>query len=480
MSENKMNTTSSTPRIPKMWEALLPMLFLVAMLVIGIFTVDEVHFPMFLGVIGSAIMAMYLGHKWEAIEKMMFAGINKAMQSIIILLIVGILIGIWINAGVVPTMIYYGLKILKPQIFFLAALLICSITALATGTSWGTVGTMGVALMGIGMGLNLNPGMIAGAVISGSYFGDKMSPLSDTTNLAPAMAGTDVMSHIKAMMLPTGIVYGICIIFYTVLGFVQFKGGNADMSQVQVFSDVIAEQFKINPLLLLPPLIVIVAVALKVPAIPGITLGIITGAILGLIIQPAHDFGSILVCAYGGFTCETGVAEIDDLLSSGGLTGMFYSVSMTIIAMMFGGIMEGTKILEVIVNKIKTLAKGPAGLVALTECTCILSNATMPEQYISIVVPGSMYANEYKNMGLHPTVLSQSLEGSGTVTSALIPWNTCGMFLLSTLGIGVSQYGIWAVFNWLMPIVTVICAFTGIILKDLDNKPYRKRNKANN
>ncbi len=466
-----MSKQEKTPRMPKVWEALIPMLFLVAMLVIGIFTVDEVHMPMFMGAAGASFMAMYLGYKWSDIEKMMMTGINKALQSVLILLIVGILIGVWINAGIVPAMIYYGLQILKPAIFFVATLLIVSITSLATGTSWGAMGTVGVALMGIGIGLGLNPGMIAGAIISGAYFGDKMSPLSDTTNLAPAMAGTDVMSHVKAMIKPTAVTYGVALIFYAILGFILFKGGDADISQVQVFSDAIASQFTINPLLLIPPIIVIVAVACKMPAIPGITLGIISGIIFGLIFQK-NDFGSYMVCAYSGFTSASGVAEIDDLLTSGGLTGMFYSVSMTIIAMMFGGIMEGTHMLEVMVNKLKSLAKGPVGLVTLTEATCLVSNATMPEQYVSIVVPGSMYSAEYAKMELHPTVLSSALEGCGTVSSALIPWNTCGMFILSTLGVTVSQYGIWAVFNWLMPIVTIIFACGGWSLKDLDGKPY--------
>ncbi len=263
-----------TPRMPKLWEALLTMAFLVAMLALGIvkYGVDP-HVPMFIGTLGAAMMALYLGYKWEAIEKAMMDGIYKALQSVCILIIVGILIGVWINAGVVPTMIYYGLKVLKPAIFFIAAVLICSITSLATGTSWGTMGTMGVALMGIGFGLGMNPGMTAGAVLSGAYFGDKMSPLSDTTNLAPAMAGTDVMTHVKGMILPTGITYGITLVAFGILGAMQYHGGDADMSRVTEFSGALESVFTINPLLLLPPVIVIVAVAMKMPAIPGITLG---------------------------------------------------------------------------------------------------------------------------------------------------------------------------------------------------------------
>ena len=254
MSEAKK---SREPRMPKVWEALITLVALVAILAVGIVIYGaDVHVPMFVGVCVAAIMALYLGHKWEDIEKMMMDGIYKALQSICILIIVGILIGVWVNAGVVPTMIYYGLQLMHPTIFFIATLLICSITSLATGTSWGTMGTMGVALMGIGFGLGMNPGMTAGAILSGAYFGDKMSPLSDTTNLAPAMAGTDVMSHVKAMMLPTAITYVICIIFFGVLGVTQYHGGDADMSRVTEFANALniahGGVFHINPILLLP------------------------------------------------------------------------------------------------------------------------------------------------------------------------------------------------------------------------------------
>ncbi len=473
--ENK----AKEPRMPRLWEALLTMLFLVAMLAIGIivYGVDP-HVPMFIGVIGAALMALYLGYKWEDIEKSMMDGIYKALQSIIILTIIGILIGVWIDAGVVPSMIYYGLKVLKPSIFFIAALLICSVTSLATGTSWGTMGTMGVALMGIGMGLGMNPGMTAGAVISGAYFGDKMSPLSDTTNLAPAMAGTDVMTHVKFMILPTSLVYAVCLVVYGIFGFTQYHGGEADLSQVEVLSNALSGLFNVNPILLLPPVIVIVAVACKIPAIPGITLGILSGALCGLILQPDCTLGTLFSCGMGGYECNTGVESIDNLLSTGGLMKMMFSVSMTIIAMMFGGIMEYTHQLEVIVNKLKALAKTPATLVTLTEATCVISNATMPEQYISIVVPGRMYAEEYRKMGLHPKTLSNALEGAGTVTSALIPWNTCGVFIVSTLGISTAQYAPYAVFNWLMPIVVIAMAFMGLTVADADGVRLAKKKSA--
>lgn len=479
--------------MPKLWEALITLAILIAVLAVGIivFEVDP-HVPMFVGVCAAALMALYLGYSWEEIEKSMMDGIYKALQSCCILIIVGILIGVWIDAGVVPSMVYYGLKILHPAIFFIAVVLICSITSLATGTSWGTMGTMGVAFMGIGFGLGMDPGMTAGAILSGAYFGDKMSPLSDTTNLAPAMAGTDVMSHVKAMLLPTAVTYGITLVAFGVLGAMQYHGGDADMSRVTEFSMALnaAEGgvFHINPLLLLPPVIVIVAVAMKVPAIPGITLGIFAGAILGLIFQPNCNLGSLFDFGINGYSFsdealaffETSLTEetaytMTRLLESGGILNMMFSVSMTIIAMMFGGIMEYTHQLEVVVNQLKKLAKGPAGLVALTEVTCVISNATMPEQYISIVVPGRMYAEEYRKMGLHPTVLSSALEGAGTVTSALIPWNTCGVFISDTLDIEVVKYGPWALFNWMMPIINVLFAALGLTLKDMDGKPFRKK-----
>lgn len=473
-----MEKTEKEVRMPKVWEAVIVLAILIAALAIGIivYGVDP-HVPMLLGVAAAAIMAKILGYKWEQIEHFMIKGISKAMQSIIILVIIGVLIGVWLNAGVVPSMIYYGLKILKPQIFFIATVLICSITALATGTSWGTMGTMGVALMGIGFGLGLNPAITAGAILSGAYFGDKMSPLSDTTNLAPAMAGTDIMSHIKFMLLPTGIVYAITLVFFGIIGFVKAGDGVADVSKVIELQASLKELFTINPVLLLPPLVVIVAVALKVPAIPGITLGILSGVIVGLIFQPSCTLGSFFECGMNGFSCETGIYEIDRLLNTGGLMNMTFSISMTIIAMMFGGIMEETHQLEVIVEKLKKIVKSPAGLVTLTEVTSIVSNATMPEQYISLVVPGRMYSEEYKKMGLSPTTLSNALESSGTVTSALIPWNTCGVFITSTLGISAMQYAPWAVFNWLMPIVCIVLAFCGVTVADKDGVLLCKKKK---
>lgn len=459
------------PRTPKVYHALITFGILIVVMAVSIIVYGvDVHVPMFIGVILAALMALYLGYDWGFIEKAMMDGIYNALQAAIILMIVGILIGVWVVGGVVPAMIYYGLKLLSPSIFLIAALLICSITSLATGTSWGTMGTMGLALMGIAAGLGIPAPMAAGAIISGAYFGDKMSPLSDTTNLAPAMAGTDVMTHVKFMLLPTGVVYTICIIAYGLMGISYANSGNtADMSAVQEMSDALYSNFTINPILLLPPIIVIGAVAMKVPAIPGITLGIIAGAIIGMIFQGDNaSFGIMLQAGKSGYVSETGVAAIDELLTTGGIDNMMSSVSLTIIAMMFGGIMEQTRQLDVLVSKIVRIAKTPATLVTTTELTCLLSNATMPEQYISIVVPGRMYAETYREMGLHPKTLSNALEGSGTVTSALVPWNTCGVFIAATLGISAFEYIPYAIFNYMMPIMVIAMAFIGLTIADKD------------
>lgn len=468
--------TNKEPRMPKIWEAVFTLVFLIVVLTIGIavFGADP-HVPMFVGTILAGLMMLRFGYSWESVETAMKDGVYRVLQALMILIITGILIGVWLDAGVVPAMIYYGLKVLHPAIFLIAALIISSITSLATGTSWGTVGTVGIAMLGIGLGLGINPGMTAGAVASGAYFGDKMSPLSDTTSLAPAMAGTDVMSHIRFMIPSTVVVYLISIVFYGILGAMQYQGGDADMSQVDLLTGTLGEIFNINPLLLLPPIVVIVAVACKVPAIPGLVLGILSGSLIGMIMQPECTLGSLFICGMKGFVSNTGISEIDTLLTRGGLTGMMYSVSMCTIAMMFGGIMETSHMMEVIVNKLKPLAKTPASLVALTEVTCILANFTMSAQYIAIIVPGRMYSEEYKEMELSPTTLSNALESSASVTSGLIPWNTCGAFMVTTLGMGALEFAPWSIFCWLMPIASIIMAYMGLTIADQNGMRLSKK-----
>lgn len=461
---------NKTARKPHLWEALLSFGFLIIVMGVSIIKYESApHIPMLIGTLFAVLIALKIGYDWKEIEKSMFDGIYQALQAVIILAIIGVLIGTWLLSGVVPSMIYYGLAILKPSIFLFATVLICSVTSLATGTSWGTAGTIGIALMGIASGLGILAPIAAGAIISGAYFGDKMSPLSDTTNLAPAVSGTDVFTHVKGMIPSTVTSYGITLVIFLIMGF-QFAGTSTDVSSINAIRDGIAANFNISPLLLLPPFAVILAMAFKIPAIPGITIGIILGGALGGIMQGA-DLGSFLSAAFDGYKSETGIAMIDELLSAGGLMGMMESISLTIIAMMFGGIMEKTGQLEVIVNAILLRIKSTGGLIAATVLTCLGSNVAMPEQYIAIVVPGRMYSKAYRDRGLHPKLLSNALEGSGTVTSALIPWNTCGAFLYSVLGVSALQYARFAFFNYLTPIVVIVFGFLGLFAYKIKDDP---------
>ncbi len=459
-------------RKPHIYEAVITFLFLIVIMAVAIAVFEmNPHIPMLIGAAFAAFMALRLGYSWEDIEQGMSHGITQALQSVIILAIIGVLIGVWLLAGVVPTMIYYGLNIISPAIFLVATLIICSITSLATGTSWGAAGTIGIALMGVAQGLGIPAPITAGAIICGAYFGDKMSPLSDTTNLAPAMAGTDVFTHVKFMLRSNVITYVITIIFFLVLGF-RYGGAGADLSAIEEIQAGLKASFNISPILLLPPIVVIVLVAKKMPAIPGIFIGAILGMVFAPIFQGA-SFGDILSASYSGYVSETGIETIDNLLTAGGLEGMMYSISLTIIAMMFGGIMEKTGQLEVIVNALLSRIKSVGGLITLTASTCLMSNITMPEQYISIVVPGRMYAKAYKDKGLHPKTLSNVLESAGTLTSPLVPWNTCGAFMYSVLGVSALSYGKWAIMNYLTPILVIILGFLNskLVISKIEDEP---------
>lgn len=455
MKQKNINKYEKEVRKANFAEALFTFASLTIIMFISIIKYEESpHIPMLIGVLIASLVALKIGYTWKFIENSMIKGISQAMQSIIILAIIGVLIGVWILAGVVPTMIYYGLMILKPSIFLVATVLITSITSLATGTSWGTAGTMGIALMGIASGLGIPAPVTAGAVLSGAYFGDKMSPLSDTTNLAPAMAGTDVFTHIKSMAKPTLIAYGLTLLIFGFLS-AKYRGASADLSNVNIIAKGLKETFTISPVLLLAPLVVIISIAKKLPAVPGIALGIIIAAILGPIYQ-GINFGDILSAGLNGYVSNTGLEVVDQLLTTGGLNNMMSSISLTIIAMMFGGIAEETGILEAIVKKFLHRVQSVVGLVISTILTCVFTNASMPEQYISIVVPGRMFKNEYKERNLDPTLLSSTLESGGTVTSAMIPWNTCGTYMTTVLGVSTVHYLPFLFFNLLMPLVQVI------------------------
>lgn len=454
-------------------EVLFVLLFLIVSLMATIMLFGgDPHMPILVTAGVASIIAIRAGYKWDDIQDGIIDGIKMSMQAILILMIVGMLIGVWILAGVVPTMIYYGLKILSPGIFLVATCLICSIVSLATGSSWTTAGTVGVALMGVGMGLGMPLPMVAGAIISGAYFGDKMSPLSDTTNLAPAMAGSDLFDHVKHMIYTTGPSLIIALILYGILG-ARYAGKELDVAQINQLLDGLAGQFAINPLLFIPPIIVILMVVFKVPAIPGLIGGVVLGGIFAVIFQGA-GMSAIIEASHYGFVSETGIVEIDDLLSRGGLDSMMWTVSLIMIAMSFGGVLERTGMLNALLEKVLRVVNSTGSLVLATVLSCFFINLTSGDQYMSLVVPGRMFKNAYAERGLHPKNLSRVLEDAGTLSSPLIPWNTCGAFMLSTLAVHPFAYLPYAFLNLLNPIVSVFYGYTGLTMEKLPEEEAKK------
>ena len=421
----------------------------------------------------AAVVAMVIGQKWNKLFDGVVSSVESALPALIILLMIGALAGTWLISGVVPAMIYYGLEILNPTIFLFATCIICSIVSLATGSSWTTVATVGVALMGIGRILGFNDGMIAGAIISGAYFGDKMSPLSDTTNLAPAMAGTDLFTHIKHMMWTTFPSITIAALIFLVLGFTS--GSGTDVEGVESLQAAIASKFNISLGLFLVPIAMIGLIVKKVPAAPALFIGALIGGITAIAFQSqiieslASDGVSYAQAAYmviiDAMTTDIAIVSgndvADELLGSGGMAGMLNTIFLIICAMIFGGIMEASGMLERIAQTILRSAKSTGSLIASTAGTCIVFNVTASDQYLAIVVPGRMFAKEYERRGLAGENLSRTLEDSGTVTSALVPWNTCGAYHAGVLGVATGTYLPFAFFNIISPIMTIFYGYMG-------------------
>lgn len=446
--------------------AIIPLLVMITIMAITIVVLEQgPHIPLIIGTTTAALVAWFAGFKWKEIEEAMYKGIRLALPAVVIIMLVGLTIGAWIGGGVVATMIYYGLKMITPSLFLLSIAVICAIVSLAIGSSWSTMGTIGVAGMGIGMSMGIPAPMIAGAIISGAYFGDKMSPLSDTTNLASGLTNTNLFVHIRHMLYTTIPGFVIALLVYAYLGR-NFGKNGVDTAEIEKTIGVLQDSFVVSPFLLIVPLLVIVLVARKVPAIPALIVGIILGVGAQVFIQ-GDSFADAVSALQSGYVIETGNTMVDDLFSRGGLDSMMYTVSMTIVAMTFGGILEHTGMLSAIVNQILKVTKTAKGLVASTVVSCFATNASCSEQYISVVVPSRMYANAYKEKGLHSKNLSRALEDGGTLTSVFIPWNTCGVFILGTLGVHAFEYAPYAVLNFVVPVISIIYAFTGFTIEKL-------------
>lgn len=462
---------------PTLLMALFPIVILIALLAINVIifesgaTEGPNQIALLLGAAVAGIISWRLNNTWEEIEFNMVKSISSAMGAMMILLVIGALSGTWLLSGIVPAMIYYGLKILNPTIFLFAAVLVCAIVSLATGSSWSTVATVGIALLGIGKALNIHEGVIAGAIISGAYFGDKMSPLSDTTNLAPAMAGTDLFTHVRYMMFTTIPTLVITLLIFLVWGFTLDTAAVANDSGVVLAA--IEKTFNLNPILFIVPALVLFMIVRKVPAIPALLVGALLGGVFAIIFQPEivrqisgvadnsikSGFIGVMKAMSMSINIQTDNEMINELLTSRGMAGMLNTIWLILCAMIFGGVMESAGLLKRIVEEIIKLANSTGSLVGSTAVTCVFFNLTAGDQYMAIAVPGRMFADIYKKRGYKPELLSRTLEDAGTVTSVLIPWNTCGATQSRVLGVATMTYAPYAFFCIISPIMTVLQAY---------------------
>ncbi|WP_417290158.1 Na+/H+ antiporter NhaC [Corallibacter sp.] len=470
------------------WEALIPVFALVVMLFYNVFFVfgDDAlsgsnQFILLLGAAVAAIVGFFNKVSYEQMMNEIAENVKSTTGAILILLMVGSLAGTWLISGIIPSMIYYGLQILNPTIFLPACVIICAIISIATGSSWTTSATVGIALIGIGDTLGISLGMTAGAVLSGAYFGDKMSPLSDTTNLAPAMAGANLFDHIKYMSFTTVPTIIVTLIVFIIIGLNIDTHGTPDISDKLT---AIGTAFNISPWLFIVPVLVIFMIIKKTSPLIALLVGTLLGGITAIIAQPeiviniAEANSLTFESAYKGvmkaMTVDTAVettsAELNDLFSAGGMSGMLGTIWLIICAMVFGGVMDAIGALSRISAALLSLATTTFGLFASTVASCLALNATASDQYLALVVPGKMFKKAYEDKGLAPENLSRTLEDSGTVTSVLIPWNTCGAYQSGVLGVPVVDYFFFAIFNWLSPFMTLLFAAFSIKIKQLTSK----------
>jgi len=470
-------------------QALIPLIILIFLLAFNVYlysddaTSGPNQFALILGGVCAALVGFYNKVPYDKMMETVADNLKSVSTAVFILLMVGALAGTWLVSGIIPTMVYYGLQILNPTFFLVAAVIITSIISLATGSSWTTTATIGIALMGIGKALSIPDGMIAGAVLSGAYFGDKMSPLSDTTNLAPAVAGTDVFTHVKYMMYTTVPTMTITLIIFLFLGFKH--SGNVIHNNTALLHSI-TTTFHITPILFIVPLVVIILIIKKAKPLTALFIGVVLAGIFAIIFQPeivaklanakTLNFDSAYKGIMNAMTNSTyipsgnEVLDKNKLFSAGGMSGMLSTIWLIMCAMFFGGIMQAIGALQKISDTLLSYAKSTFGLFASTTFTCIFFNATASDQYLAIVVPGKMYQKSFEDKGLAPENLSRTLEDSGTVTSILFPWNTGGAYQSKTLGVGTLEYAGYAFFNLISPVMTLIFAYFNIKIRKLIKK----------
>lgn len=470
-----------------LWEALLPIFLLVGILAFNVYIYDDSatagpnQFALILGAAIAAIVGFRNKVSYAAMMEEIAKNVKSTSSAVLILLMVGALSGTWLLSGVIPTMIYYGLQILHPSIFLPACVVICSVISIATGSSWTTSATVGIALIGIGSTLGMPLGMVAGAVVSGAYFGDKLSPLSDTTNLAPAMAGTDLFTHIRYMTITTVPTMILTLVLFVFLGLAKDTAGTSDNTAIL---QAITGAFTISPLLFIVPAVVILLIVKKTEPLVALLIGTLLGGLFALIFQPeivAKIGGDTQLNLFSGYkgimnsittstNVETSSEVLNKLFSAKGMSGMLSTIWLIICAMVFGGVMEAIGALTRITDSLLKLFHTVFGLFASTVASCLALNLTASDQYLAIVVPGKMFAKAYADKGLAPENLSRTLEDSGTVTSVLVPWNTCGAYQAGVLGVSTWSYLPYAFFNIISPFMTLLFAAFNIKIKQLTTK----------
>ena len=442
---------------PTFFLAVLPILAMILLLGIGYAVLGlSAEVLMLVSAAVAAVIAVYLGYTWDDIMDSIVGKLSKTMPAIFILIIVGFLIGTWMIGGTIPMMVYYGLKIINPSFLVVTAFLVTAIVSICTGTSWGSAGTIGVALMGIASGLGAPLPIVAGAVVSGAYFGDKMSPLSDTTNLAPSVSGADIFDHIRCMMGTTVPTYLVCVVIYGIMGFL-LPGTSGTEASVSEISGALQSAFTIHPLLLIPPVLVILMVVFRVPALPGLLAAAALGLLCGGLVQ-GHDISSLLGVIMDGYTGSTGVAAADTLLNRGGILGMMKTIALMLIALSFAGIFERTGMAHALAEKVLSRVHTEKGLMIATVLTAWAILLGTGQQYVAIIMTGRLFRPEYEARDLQPCYLSRSLEDSGTVFGGIVPYSTGAGFTESTLGVSAWQYGPFTFFGWINPLIAIALA----------------------
>lgn len=448
-------------RKPKIWEALIPIVGMAIIIVYSMIVLKvDPHIPIVLSTILAAAMALKVGCSWAEIRLGMIESIYRAVEALVIVMTVGMLIGSWVLSGSVPAMIYYGLELISPKYFLPTGCILCAIVSVATGSAWTSGGTIGVALMGIGTGLGINPALTAGMVVSGAYFGDKISPLSDSTNVAAAAAETDLYLHVRSMMYTTVPSFIIALILYLVIG-LRYDTSSVNLENIQLIKTALASTFKISPWLLIPPIIVLITAVKKVPAIPSLLLAAAAGSIFAMIFQGA-SFVDVLEALQNGYVSETGMEVVDRLLTRGGVNGMLWTISLIIFALCFGGVLEKAKFTEVILEQVIKYVHSVGSLVATTIVTGIICDFVLTDQYLANIIPGRMFYKAYDDMGLERYYLSRTLEDGGSLWSPMFPWNGCGAYQSATLGVPTFSYFPYVFLSLINPIVSIFMAYMGI------------------